>query len=300
MNKNSATQNNNFFNHEGAIFMGAKRNPNNCKIGLFGIPYDGTTSFRPGSRFGPAAIREVSNSLESYCPELLLDLEDVNYADLGNLEIPFGSPEPVITLGKQATQKVLKQGLKPLILGGEHSISSGCVEATAKNYPDLILIQLDAHADLRESWLGSKNNHACSMARCLDVLPSKRLFQVGIRSGTKIEFQKMHKKQSLITQLHGQRADHLEQVLSDFKGKPIYLSIDLDWFDPSIMPGTGTPEPGGYLWQDFMSIINVLKKHLLVAVDVVELSPQLDPSNISSVLAAKAIRSLLLLLSIEN
>ena len=300
MNEELTKENHKFFNTEGAIFMGAKRNPQNCQIGLFGIPYDGTTSFRPGSRFGPSAIREVSSSLETYCPELLLDLEDINYADLGNLEIPLGAPEPVIDLGKKATSKIFNLGLKPLILGGEHSITSGCVEAAAKNYPDLILIQLDAHADMREIWLGSNHNHACSMVRCLDVLPSKKLFQVGIRSGTKDEFKTMRKKESLVSHLHGKKADHLEEVLIPFKGKPIYLSIDLDWFDPSIMPGTGTPEPGGYLWQDFMSVVNVLKKHFIVATDVVELAPQLDRSNISSILAAKIIRSILLVLSLES
>ena len=300
MNEALTKNNEFFFNTEGAVFMGAKRDPKNCQIGIFGIPYDGTTSFRPGSRFGPTAIREVSNSLETYCPELLLDLEDVNYVDLGNLEIPFGSPEPVVELGKKATEKILNLGLKPLIIGGEHSITSGCVEATVNNYPELVLVQLDAHADMRESWLGSTHNHACSMARCLDVLPSKRLFQVGIRSGTKEEFKNMHKNQSLISHIHGQKAEHLNEVLNPLKGQPIYLSIDLDWFDPSIMPGTGTPEPGGYLWQDFMSVVNVLKKHFIVATDVVELAPQLDRSNISSILAAKIIRSILLVLSLES
>ena len=297
--KKALKDNTHLFNTDGAIFMGAKRNPENCQIGVFGIPYDGTTSFRPGTRFGPASIREISNSLETFCPELFLDLEDVQYADLGNLEIPFGSPEPVIDLAKQATNRILKLGLKPLILGGEHSITSGCVEATARNHPELVVIQLDAHADMRDNWLGSNNNHACSMARCLDVLPSKKLFQVGIRSGSKEEFQSLHKTGRIISHLHGQKADHLDEVLDPLKGKPIYLSIDLDWFDPSVMPGTGTPEPGGYFWQDFSAIMNVLRKHHLVGADVVELAPQLDPSKISSILAAKVVRSMLLLLNID-
>ncbi len=288
------------FNKEGSIFMGAKREPKDCQIGIFGIPYDGTTSFRPGSRFGPAAIREVSNSIESYCPQLGIDLEDLDYADFGSLDIPFGAPEPVIALVKEATEKLISLGLKPLLLGGEHSISSGSVEVMANKFNDLVLVQLDAHADMRQSWLGSKNNHACAMRRCLEILPSQKLFQVGIRSGTKEEFQNLIEQKRLVTHLHGESAKHLKEVLSPFIGKPIYLSIDLDWFDPSIMPGTGTPEPGGYFWPDFNEIINVLKEHKIVATDIVELAPQLDPSGISSILAAKVLRSVLILLSLSN
>ena len=284
-------------NQEGAIFMGASRSLKECKVGIFGVPYDGTTSFRPGTRFGPHAIREVSNCLETFCPQLNLDLESLNFADLGSLDIPHGAPEPVIQLVKETTKQLLSQGVKPLILGGEHSITSGAVEATAALQSDLVLIQLDAHADLRNEWLGSRYNHACSMRRCLEVLPSKKIFQLGIRSGTSEEFQELKKSQTLIPHSHGQPAESLKKALDPYLGRPIYISIDLDWFDPSVMPGTGTPEPGGYLWEDFASVINVLKSHRLVAADVVELAPQLDPSCISSVLAAKVTRSLLMLLA---
>ena len=286
------------FNTEGAIFMSAKRNIKNCQIGIFGVPYDGTTSFRPGSRFGPSAIREISNGLETFCPEFNLDLEDINFADLGSLEIPFGSPEPVIQLVKEATSQIHQKGVKPLILGGEHSITSGAVEAIVEHQNDLILLQLDAHADLRQEWLGSKYNHACSMSRCLDILQSKTLFQLGIRSGTRQEFQELKKKNRLIPHKSGEAAKNLDKILQPFKGKPLYISIDLDWFDPSFLPGTGTPEPGGYSWSDFTSITDVLKKHHIIAADIVELAPNLDPTGISSILAAKVTRSMLFLLSI--
>ena len=151
------------FDTDGTIFMGSRRNPADCRVGLFGVPYDGTTSFRPGTRFGPAAIREVSAGLETYCPQLNLDLEDLDFADLGAVEIPFGNPEPVLTKVKQATEAVLALGLKPLMLGGEHSISSGAVEAVAQRHPDLVLVQLDAHADLRDNWLGARHSHALSL-----------------------------------------------------------------------------------------------------------------------------------------
>ena len=283
------------FDSDGTIFMGSRRDPADCRVGLFGVPYDGTTSFRPGTRFGPAAIREVSTGLETYCPQLKRDLEDLPFADLGAVDIPFGNPEPVLLKVKQATEAVLALNLKPLMLGGEHSISSGAVEAVAQHHPDLVLVQLDAHADLRDTWLGARHSHACAMRRCLDILPSQTLFQLSIRSGTREEFNELHGSGRLIPNI-----DALQQALSPLRGRPLYLTVDLDWFDPSVLPGTGTPEPGGYHWSDFASLVEVLREHHLVAADVVELAPQLDTSGISSVLAAKVTRSLLLLLGADQ
>ncbi len=285
------------FNTDGSIFMGAKRNPENCNIGLYGVPYDGTTSFRPGARFGPCAIREVSNGIETFCPQLNLDLEEINFADFGSLDIPHGAPEPIVSIVNKSTQKLFDLGLSPLMLGGEHSITSGAVAATAKIYSDLILVQLDAHADLRQEWLGARHSHACAMRRCLEELPSKTLFQVGIRSGTRAEFVELQESNRLISHQTGQPANNLFNRLTPHLGKAIYLTIDLDWFDPSILPGTGTPEPGGFFWNDFAAIVDVLRKHNLVAADIVELAPQLDQSGISSILAAKVTRTLLMLLS---
>ena len=276
------------FETDGAIYMGSQRDPAGCRVGLFGVPYDGTTSFRPGTRFGPAAIREVSSGLESYCPQLDLDLEDLAFADLGALDIPFGAPEPVVMAVQRATEAVLALGLKPLMLGGEHSISSGAVAAVAAQHPDLVLVQLDAHADLRHEWLGAKHSHACAMRRCLEVLPSQQLLQIAIRSGTREEFSELRATGRLVA------IEQLVQTLQPLRGKPIYLTVDLDWFDPAVLPGTGTPEPGGFMWNHFAELITELSQHNLVAADVVELAPMLDPSGVSSVLAAKVVRSLLL------
>ena len=283
------------FDTDGTIYMGSRRDPDGCRVGLFGVPYDGTTSFRPGTRFGPAAIREVSTGLETYCPQLGLDLEDLAIADLGAVEIPFGAPEPVLESVQRATRAVLDLGLKPLMLGGEHSISAGAVAAVAERQPDLVLVQLDAHADLRDEWLGSRHSHACAMRRCLEVLPSQTLLQLSIRSGTRDEFQELQRTGRLMADVAA-----LEAALQPLQGRPIYLTVDLDWFDPAVMPGTGTPEPGGYHWRDFAALVTVLQSHNLVAADVVELAPQLDTSGISSVLAAKVTRSLLLLLGSDQ
>ena len=282
------------FDTEGSIFMASRREPAGCRVGLFGVPYDGTTSFRPGTRFGPTAIRDVSNGLETYCPQLDRDLEDLAFADLGAVDIPFGAPEPVLEAVRESTQAVLNLGLRPLMLGGEHSITAGAVAAVAAQHPDLVLVQLDAHADLRDSWLGSRHSHACAMRRCLEVLPSQRLFQLSIRSGTRDAFEELRGSGRLMADVQA-----LAAALQPLQGRPLYLTVDLDWFDPAVLPGTGTPEPGGYLWADFAALVNVLRQHQLVAADVVELAPHLDPSGVSSVLAAKVTRSLLLLLGAE-
>ena len=192
---------------------------------------------------------------------------------------------------RKATLRVLDLQLKPLMLGGEHSISSGAVAAVAERHPDLALVQLDAHADLRHEWLGSQHSHACAMRRCLDVLPSQKLLQIAIRSGTREEFLELRSSGRLVP------IDRMVSRLRDLRGLPLYMTVDLDWFDPAVMPGTGTPEPGGFLWHHFSELVNELRNHNLVGADVVELAPQLDPSGISSVLAAKVTRSLLLLMA---
>ncbi|MEB3319096.1 MAG: agmatinase [Cyanobacteriota bacterium] len=278
------------FDRDGAIYMASRREPAGCRLALFGVPYDGTTSFRPGTRFGPAAIREVSAGLETYCPQLDRDLEDLAFADLGAVAIPCGAPEPVVAAVRQATRAVLELGLAPLMLGGEHSISSGAVAAVAERHPDLRLVQLDAHADLRQAWLGAHHSHACAMRRCLEVLPSGQLLQLAIRSGTREEFAELRHSGRLV------EIGAMASALRPHRGQPLYLTVDLDWFDPAVLPGTGTPEPGGFLWGDFAALVEELRHHRLVAADVVELAPQLDPSGVSAVLAAKVVRSLLLLM----
>jgi agmatinase len=194
---------------------------------------------------------------------------------------------------RQATEAVLDLGLAPLMLGGEHSISSGAVAAVAQRHPDLVLVQLDAHADLRQSWLGARHSHACAMRRCLEVLPSGELRQIAIRSGTREEFQELHATGRLVP------IAAMAEALAPLRGRPLYLTVDLDWFDPAVLPGTGTPEPGGFHWPQFAELVEELRHHRLVAADVVELAPQLDPSGVSAVLAAKVTRSLLLLLGAQ-
>ena len=286
--------NKNLFDNESAIFMGAKRNLDDCSIGIFGVNYDGTCSYKSGTRFGPNAIRLVSTCLETFCPRIGKDLEDFNYVDFGSLEINKNDSKSVIKSVKSATDFIISQSLTPIMLGGEHSITSGAIEALVNKYPDLILIQLDAHADLRNSYMGNEHSHACAMQRCLDVLPEKKILQVGIRSGTKEEFKIMGQHNQLVKFLPGENAQELKKALLPYSNSPIYLTIDLDWFDPSLLPGTGTPEPGGFFWNDFEVILETLKNFRIVASDIVELSPEIDNSGVSSVVAAKVLRSLIM------
>ena len=288
-----------FFDTEGGIYMGSQTEIKKCGIGIFGVNYDGTTSYKPGTRFGPKAIRDVSQSLETFCPKSGKDLCNISYIDFGSLKINIDNTEAVIKKVKLATEFLNENNLKPLIFGGEHSITTGIIEGLVKKYPDLVLIQLDAHADLRDSYMNNKNSHACTMQRCLEKLPNQKIFQIGIRSGTKEEFEKMRINKQLIDFKKGNEkflSDELEKV----KGMPLYLTIDLDWFDPSLVAGTGTPEPGGYFWDDFELIIQSLNQFNLIGADIVELAPDLDSSGVSSVVAAKVARSLIMTLDTNH
>jgi len=261
------------------------------------VPFDGTTSFRPGTRFGPDHIRTASIVLESYSPDQDRDLADIGYCDLGNLEVPMGPPTPMVERVRECVSTLLDAGLIPLMLGGEHSVTTGALEAVAKRHPDLLLIQLDAHADLRESYLGQHHNHACTMRRCLETVGPERLIQVGIRSGTREEFVEMRDGRRLIWPV---RPESLAAAIADRGERPIYLTVDLDVFDPGVLPGTGTPEPGGIFWPDFAAILDAIPLGRLVAADVVELSPPIDPTGASSVYAAKVAREVALRLAADR
>lgn len=260
-------------------------------VAIFGVPYDGTTSFRPGTRFGPNGLRLASVGIETYSWRQDRDMVDLDVVDLGDLVIPFGAPEPVVDEAEEAVRDLLAQGAFPVMLGGEHSISAGPVAAMAERYPDLAVVQFDAHADLRNSYLGSLNSHACAMRRALDHLePSGPMLQIGIRSGTRAEWQEMRTANRYVP-------GHPEAVaaaLPRLGERPIYLTIDLDVFDPAHLPGTGTPEAGGLDWPTFVGCLQALPGQRIVGIDVMELTPDLDPTGRSQVLAAKVVREAVL------
>lgn len=259
------------------------------KIAIFGACYDGTTSFRPGTRRGPDAIRNASYGLETYSPEQNKELEV--FLDLGNLDEVFGAPKIAHENVYHGTMEVIENGLVPFMLGGEHSLTPPAVQAVFEKHPTLFVVQFDAHADLRHEYLGEKDSHACAMRRVLDFLAGEDLLQVGIRSGTQAEFEELRSSKRLVSP----DAKLFEKRLEKFKGRPVYISVDLDIFDPAIFPGTGTPEPGGIFWKDFAQLLACLQGFEIVGMDVMELSPQLDLSGCSSVLAAKVVREMLIL-----
>ncbi|HKJ83344.1 MAG TPA: agmatinase [Mariprofundaceae bacterium] len=261
------------------------------RIRLIGAPFDGTVSFRPGARFGPAALREASHGIETYSPVLDRDIESLKIGDAGDLELPFGDTGAALACIGDAVAQCLHDGALPFLLGGEHLVSLAAIEAVLEQHPDLVVIQLDAHADQRDDFLGVRLSHATVMRRVCERIGFDRLRQIGIRSGTAVEYALMRQYDTLTTF----REEDL-QALRDWIGsRPLYLTVDLDVFDPACFPGTGTPEPGGIGWWEFQRTVQALQGCRMVGGDAVELAPQLDASGCSSVLAAKCVREMLLL-----
>jgi agmatinase len=262
---------------------------------ILGFCFDGTASFRPGARLGPDAIREASFGLETYSPYLDKDLEDVQVIDCGNLPIAPSSWLRTNTYFHESTKNLnlVKDEVKLLTLGGEHSISYGPIRLYLDKYEDLFILHLDAHADLRDRYLGERYSHASIIKRVMDHFgPSNEILQYGIRSGLKEEYEYMREHNTKADSL-SECLDRLEKVNSD---RPIYLTLDLDFFDPAFLPGTGTPEPGGEDFHSFIKILKILNRKNFVGADIVELAPTIDPTGNSAVFASKVAREILLAL----
>lgn len=271
-------------------FMNADVSSDQAEWVLVGIPYDGTCSYRPGTRFGPSAIREASWGLETYCPAMGRDLEWVSYADLGDLALPFGNRSSVLSAIEMSTQQVLKARKHWAGLGGEHLITLPVIKAYLEHYPDLAIVHFDAHADLRADYLGEPLSHATVMRRIVEMITPERLMQIGIRSGPQQEFEWMKHNQTLVY-----TPEAFDARLAQWGSRPIFLTIDLDVLDPSVLPGTGTPEPGGMTYNELQQWLKRLTDKPVVGFDVVELSPPYDASGVSNVVAAKVVRQCLLL-----
>lgn len=271
-------------------FIGCDDEYEESKIVLFGAPFDGTTSYRPGTRFASSHMRNESYGIETYSPYLDLDLVDIQIFDGGDLELPFGDTEKVLQIIENYTEKIIKDDKIPFMIGGEHLVTLGTVKAIAKHYPELHIIHFDAHADLRDEYMNVKLSHATVMRRCWEIVGDNRIFQFGIRSGDKEEFI-WGKNHVYTNKFNLSGVETLEEKLID---KPVYLTIDLDVLDPSEFPATGTPEAGGISFKELLSAIYSISKLNIVGVDMVELSPPYDNSGISTALACKLLRELLL------
>ncbi len=273
-----------------STFIGCDNEYEESKIVLFGAPFDSTTSFRPGTRFASSAMRTESIGIETYSPYQDLDLEDIPVFDAGDLELTFGNASVTLDTITEFSKKVLEDAKIPFMIGGEHLVTLGSIRAVAEKYPDLHVIHFDAHADLREDYMGEKLSHATVMRRTWEILGDDRIFQFGIRSGEKNEFYwgKDHVKTSKFT-FFG-----LDEVIASLKDKPVYFTLDLDVLDPSIFPGTGTPEAGGVTFNELLGAIMKLAPLNIVGLDINELSPVYDHSGTSTAVACKLVRELIM------
>ena len=273
------------------VFMGCESSFEEAETVLFGAPFDSTTSYRPGTRFGCSTIRHESFGIESYSPYQDKDLFDGRVMDSGDIELPFGCTEDALNQIEERAADILEADKRPFMLGGEHLVTLGAFRAAAKKYPDICIVHFDAHADLREDYLGNRLSHACVLRRCWEIVGDGRIFQFGIRSGDREEFSwgKEHVKTCRFN------FDTLEETLDKLGDKPVYFTVDLDVLDPSVFPGTGTPEPGGVTFEEMRkSAVLVCEKANVVACDVNELSPHYDHSGISTAAACKTVREMLL------
>ncbi len=273
-------------------FIGCVSEYRDADLVLFGAPFDSTTSFRPGARFGPSAIRHESFGLETYSPYQDMDLTDCAVFDSGELELCFGSPEQALNDIEERAAAILKDGKIPLLLGGEHLVTLGAVRAAMKKYPEMHVIQFDAHADLRDDYLGAKLSHACVMRRCHGLMGDGRIHQFCIRSGERSEFDFAQKH----TDFHPFGFSGLAETVERLKesGAPVYFTIDLDCLDPSVFPGTGTPEAGGVSFPQLLEAIQCVCRTNVVGADLNELAPMLDVSGVSTATACKVLRELIL------
>ena len=277
-------------------FIGCDSSYRAADIVLYGAPFDSTTSYRPGARFGPAAMRHESYGLETYSPYQDKDLTDIKVFDSGDMELCFGSSESALKDIEARAETILQDGKFPLLLGGEHLVTLGAVRAAAHKYPAMHIIHFDAHADLRQDYLGAELSHACVLRRCHDILGDGRIHQFCIRSGDREEFTfaKTH------TDMHKFDFSGLEALTAELchTQVPVYLTIDLDCLDPSCFPGTGTPEAGGVTFMQLLNAILTVSKTNIIGADVNELAPMLDASGVSTAMACKVLRELLLALNI--
>ena len=281
------------FNRVDLSFQSCKSEYDESKVVLFSAPMDTTTSYRPGTRFAGNAIRVESIGIEWYSPYMDMDLKDYKTSDIGDLDLPMGDVKKSLEIIYNTSKQIVSDNKLPMMVGGEHLVTLSVVQALYEKYPDLHIIHLDAHTDLRDEFLGRQLSHATVLRRCHDILGDNKIYQFGIRSGDKYEFDwaKQH------THLQKFNFDGLAEAVKKIKDKPVYITIDLDVLDPSVLPGTGTPEPGGMTYKELLSAIIEFKGlNNVVGADIVELAPMLDSSNVSTIVAAKTLREMILLL----
>lgn len=279
--------------YSGNVFIASSDQYSTARAVIYGMPMDFTVSFRPGARFGPGRIREVSVGLEEYSPYLDRSLDQVSYFDAGDLPLPFGNAARSLELIGEYVRGLLSEGKFPLGLGGEHLVSWPVMREMYRKYPDLAIIHIDAHADLREQYEGEPLSHSTPIRKIAELIGGSHVYQFGIRSGTREEFE--YARQHL--RLHPfEVLSPLQQVLPELAGRPVYVTIDIDVLDPSAAPGTGTAEAGGITSKELLAAIHAIARSELnvVGADIVEVAPVYDPTEQTQIVAAKLVREILL------
>jgi agmatinase len=280
-------------------FLGAGEDYRRSAVVIFGAPLDITTSYRPGAYLGPRRIREASTGIEDYSWELEHDLSEVPFFDLGDAHLPLGNLTACLDVIRQIAVRLVEDGHIPLMLGGEHLVTLPAVEAVVTKYQDLAVLHFDAHADLREAYCGERLSHATVMRRVAERLRPKSIAQFGIRSGIKEEL--VYAKANTLL-FRENLLPSVKAALREFRGRPLYVTFDIDAFDPAYAPGTGTPEPGGFSPREvFDSFYALRESHRrgevrVVGLDLVEVAPAVDPSERTAILAAKLIREAIICL----
>ncbi|WLD93208.1 agmatinase [Alkalihalobacillus sp. AL-G] len=280
--------------YSGNVFIKSHPSIEESKAVIYGVPMDWTVSFRPGSRFGPARIREVSLGLEEYSPYLDRVLEDVNYYDAGDIPLPFGNPQKSIDMIEEYVTKILDAGKFPLGIGGEHLVSWPIFKALHKKYDDFAIIHIDAHADLREEYEGEPLSHSTPIRKACELIGPENVYSFGIRSGMQEEFQ--YAKESGMHMTKFDVAEPLKKTLPKIKGRNVYVTIDIDVLDPAHAPGTGTAEAGGITSKELLEAIHLIANSNVnvIGADLVEVAPIYDPTEQTPIAASKFIREMLL------
>ncbi|WP_088007643.1 agmatinase [Indiicoccus explosivorum] len=280
--------------YSGKVFIKSHPSYEESRAVIYGMPMDWTVSFRPGSRFGPAKIREVSIGLEEYSPYLDRDLDDVKFFDAGDIPLPFGNAEQSLELIGNYVSQVLKDGKVPVGLGGEHLVSLPVMKEVAKHYEDLAVIHMDAHTDLREHYEGYEYSHSTPIRKIADVIGPNNVYSFGIRSGMKEEFDWAKENGMHISKF--EVLEPLKKVLPALDGRPVYITIDIDVLDPAHAPGTGTVDAGGITSRELLAAIHAIAASgvNVVGFDLVEVAPVYDHSDQTANTASKLIREMLL------
>ena len=273
-------------------FIACDSEYDDAEIVLYGAPFDSTTSFRPGTRFAPSVIRNESFGLETYSPYQDKDLTEKNIFDSGDIELAIGDTEKVLNAIEERASVIFNDNKIPFMLGGEHLVTLGAVRAAVKKFEELYIVHFDAHTDLREDYLGVKLSHASVIRRCHELVGDGKIFQFGIRSGEKYEFEWAKDGHTFLNKFN---FNGLDDTIEKLKGKNVYFTLDLDVMDPAYFAGTGTPEAGGVSFIELMNASTKVCSELkIIGCDVNELSPPYDTSGASTAVACKIIREMLL------